>query len=1621
MENAPHSIGTGSIAVGRDVIRSLLITGNGNTVFVGDYERVRDAYIEPWSVFEKLHLDRFTGRKWLIKTIDRFLKEQDSGYFILEAEAGLGKSAFMAYLVQERHYLHHFVELAPGDDGIAKGLRNLAAQLVVAWKLNAHRVQEILPRAAARPDFFAKLLAEAAARRDVEKPDEKIVLVVDALDEAGTPLGQNVLGLPSVLPKGVYILVSQRPIGVALHPEKAPCVVALNARSKENWTDMRRYLEVAATWPSVARALTDKGYSPEEFVETLLNRAEGVWIYLHYVVSEIEGSAELDLAVLPHGLWQYYARYWQRWRDREPDQWDQRYLPLLSTLAAVQEAVSCGLLCSLANIPEQGIRRLLDEHWSPFVARRSSVDPRYRLYHASLREFFDGRANHQHLTQQQVRFTEELAASVSEMHNRIAARYIQAWGGLEKGLPTLQALETYGPENAYGLRHLVAHLAEADRGHDLWELLRVTWYGVRESNAWYEVHERLDESGGYVQDIVRAWGLVRKQSIQYAARGEPIATLGLEVRLVLILTSINSLAANLPVRLLKKLVRSGVWNPIKGLANIRQIPDETRRTQALTALAAHLSHEQLAEALAIARQINGAPSRALALGGIAAYLSEQQRPLVLEEALAIADQIDDASDRSEALGDIARTLAATGHGDDAIAVVNDTHLSDGALERIATALAAAGQGACASAVVRQILDTNRRNQVSRSIAPFPAAAGWGAEAFAIARTISDAHLRDVALRDIATTLAAVGRGVEALEAALLIGDANLHFWAREGIATTLAAAGQGTEALAIGRQIKDRAHRAVVLGGIAPYLSAEQRHSVIEEALAIVREFDDTRIRNHSLKRIATAVAAAGQAAEALAIARQITEAPSRAVTLACIAPYLSSQQRSSVLDEALWIARQIKDTYYYALALGGIVRHLSEEQRPLVLEETLAILRQIKDANIEWLVDIAAYLGPVQLSEELTNVCQIKDARSRDKALERIATTLSVKGHGAEALALTHQIKDAPSRDEVLERLIRYLSEGQYPLVLEEALAIAGQIKDAEHRARVLSDIARYPAAAGRGAEAIAIVRQIEHIYYRDEALEHIAPYLGPDHLSEALAITRQMENAQHVLKAIAPRLRLEHFPEALAIASQIENVFIRDEVFRAIAPYVAAAGQGTEALAIARQIEDAYFRDNALGAIAPSLGSEQLLEGLSIARQIEDAYSRDQALKDIATALAVAGRGTEALAIAYQIKEASLGAAALGNIAPYLSDEQCSLVVTEALVIARQIKDARPRDHALKCIATTLATAGQGTEAIAIARRIDDASIRARVLRDTAPYLGPEQLSEAQAIAREIEDAPDRAMALGGITPYLSAEQRPLVQDEALAIARQIKDAHYCALALGGIVRHLSAEQRPLVVAEALAIVHEIKKDRPRAQALEDIAPYLSAQQLSEALVIAREIEDAPDRADALGGIAPYLSAEQLSEALAIARQIEGIEFACFRDKAFKDIATALAAAGRGTEALAIAYQIKAASLSATALGNIAPYLSEERRPLVLGAAFAITDKIDNARARSQALIDIAPHLQLVTSTRFYSLWDTLLQIASSYTRKEMHNLISVLPSLLIERGSLLTSSEIAYALRDVARWWP
>ncbi len=170
----------------------------------------QNLYVPPDMVFKEVHIGEFTGRAWLADKVDAFLNDpkRQCGVFLLQGEAGVGKTAFMAHFVHERNGLHLFARQFTGQANLLDVIKSLAAQIISRYRIVEYARRDTIEQLASTPNFLYNLLNLASAKR---QPGQPIVIGCDGLDEAGIGNNGNPFGLPPVLPEGVCLLLAQRP------------------------------------------------------------------------------------------------------------------------------------------------------------------------------------------------------------------------------------------------------------------------------------------------------------------------------------------------------------------------------------------------------------------------------------------------------------------------------------------------------------------------------------------------------------------------------------------------------------------------------------------------------------------------------------------------------------------------------------------------------------------------------------------------------------------------------------------------------------------------------------------------------------------------------------------------------------------------------------------------------------------------------------------------------------------------------------------------------------------------------------------------------------------------------------------------------------------------------------------------------------------------------------------------------------------------------------------------------------------------------------------------------------------------------------------------------------------
>lgn len=1161
--------------------------------FYGNFTSLDDYYISPESVYQRVKIDEFVGREWLVGRIDAFLNEasRTSGMFRIEGEAGVGKTAFLAHLVLERGYLHLFAEQVPGDNNVERALLSLGAQIVSRYRLDPYADRNTLPAIAGFSDFVFKLLNHAAQRLTA---GEKIIIVCDALDEAGNGTNGNVFGLPATLPDNVYFILSQRPVSVRLDVKCEIHNERVKPDNAENLHDVQDYLCGMAQRTQIAQQLRNRKYSDDEFVRVLADKSGGVWMYLQYVLDEIvRGSRHpLELDALPNGLVGYYLAYWGDWRagrnhrGKGENEWYALYLPLLTTLAAAQEPIPLDTLIAWAGVnatTQYQVRNLLREQWRSFISEREEQGhaARFILYHASLRDFLTGKVDTNALSSADGNFMDELRDGTRAAHQHVIANFTERCRGTWTDLI----------HDNYARRYLCLHLEGAEQYDQLAAL--VAW-----SDAWAKARYDKEETwSGYLTDLERVWTFAEQKE-----------NVGWQIRCALIKSTIHSLVGNISSDLLLQLIKTKLWSPARALAHIPHMPSDYEKAQAIEKLAPLLPHELLGEALAAARGIQNEDYRANALRGLAAHLSAEQ----MAEALAAARAIQHESYRASALSDLATQLS----GEQKEQVMNEAMaLARGIQDEYSRARTLSGLAAHLSRQEKEqvvgealALAWGMQDEQNRAFALIWLAAYLSAEqmgeALVLARGIQDERSRKYALSELEAHLPDTEKVQvvsEALAAAREIQVKGFRQSATSGLVTHLSAKDEAQavgEALMAARRVLDEQWHAHMLSELAVHLSNTEKLRVVGEALVTIRGIQDEHRRVDALRGLARNLSSE-QVSEALAITREIENEGYRADALRQLAAYLSAEQMS----EALSLAREIQDAHSRAYTLSELTANLSGEEKMQVVGEALAAAREIQGerGRTYALGELAAHLW----GEERRSVMH-------------------------EALVSARGIQGVDYRAAAMSDLAAHLSNTEKVQVAGDALAIIWEIQGEYSRVNALRGLAAY-LSAEQMSEALVMTRGIEDDHLRAHALRGLAAHLSAEQMGEALAIARGIQSEYWLVDALCSLA--VHLPDAekaqvagegLAAAHGIRDEINRLPALLSLMVHLADSEKRQtlgEVLSAARGIQGADSRVRAMSDLAIYLAGEEKMqvvrEGLAAARGIQDVDSRVRALSRLATHL--------------------------------------------------------------------------------------------------------------------------------------------------------------------------------------------------------------------------------------------------------------------------------------------------------------------------------------------------------------------------------------------------------------------
>jgi hypothetical protein len=1427
---------------------------------------------------------RFLRRDWLATEVDSGLRDPECRFLLLTAEPGAGKSTFIAQLSHDHpqwpvYYIRRNQRTPLGGVGAHSFLLQIGYQLAAmkpelfarervklvvqqrigvvdtSGEIVAAEIQKIFaspfyqnvvqiqqqverggghvvglrvgewivdPRLLPVSELQYMALIDPALALLDSLPEERIVILVDALDELRYHYGEQTLldwltNCPQ-LPRNVRFVLTTRPPDVSLLAfceKQKPFLrgLSIGAEDKRVQAELQTYIDRVTDRPEVAFILENTEGGRRGFTTNAIAKAEGNIGYLDALARGIDrclamGASQalkelLTLTRLPddtNGLHAFFLHQIKAMVQKEsveitdPNSGDTSYIPawpgvyqrILGVLTVAFEPLSTTQIRDLGGIranPEYVTQAV---GW--LIQFLDVIDGSYCWYHATVSEFLTRKD-----TQDRAE-TVDLYVDRVRWHRSIATFYLKIWGGLERQLPELARPEVRWVHGTYPQRHLSTHLRLAGAYTDLFSLV--------ESRNWFEMQMSADSSGSaYRADLGQAWAAAERGDAEAVGLGQIAPLLGRELRYAVTMNNLNARTADVPTTLRVALLTNGLWNADQALT--------VARPRDLVELAPYLPEKALPRALAVARGIINPEDRAKAIAGLLPRLDWLAKGELLQEALASARAAPESIDlqavspRAEALMALIPHLPDPQKSD----VLQEAF--DSARQSAPRVLEVLRTGDALIALLPNLQEPQREDalrEILEIARHFKNEAWWPQTLERIEQHLSGRVLEDT---------------IEAIET--LIKDEGERAKALAILAARVAELGDADRALAMAYSLSRPDDQILALAWVARKLCAPRKRDVAREALVRAEELNVRDRMPMVIALLTQLLAEAGQPEEALATAEAAEDVT--VVALLWMLPHLGDPLKSIVLDKALSAARRFEDVRSRAYALADLVPYTTEPLRTELLMEILSAARKIRNSpsmkreGAEMLNHALRWMG--NWSEQ---------AKLIDKLVPYLPPSLL-----SNALEVVSQARPDADLEDLykvwaLLALAPFLPGPERRLLLCKSTDIARAIEDEAQGASALQDVANSLAVAGHLERAVEIGKTITPVNDRAKTLTGLSALLSDplkadvlcEALQAALTVTHGAERVE-LLAAIIPSLsdpqKSEVLQTALDTARAIEKPIDRVLALASVMPNLDGTAKDNalaDAIVALNQIHHPHRLDQAVGALAPllddswfrsridrtvyppgderldyvswvrqwaphlseALKSEFMPEAFALARSIPNGALRVLSMAELVAYLPEPlkeGAWSEVFEAARMIAEPERSwhiQAQLITCAPRSALEQ---VITEMA----NIKDMGEQADMLAALAVRFAQLGCPRDALDTALRIGMDETRARALMNILPYLSGSHFVEAFGLyAQQPEAFIDTTIKMGAkMLQSLAPSDLHVVWQRMLHGVASVAPYYFCA----------------------------------------------------------------------------------------------------------------------------------------------------------------------------------------------------------------------------------------------------
>ncbi|TFH54344.1 MAG: tetratricopeptide repeat protein [Methanothrix sp.] len=349
-----------------------------------------------------IHLPQFTGRQWIFLDIDNWLSDpQAQRIFWIIGKPGVGKTALSAWLCHHRreivafHFCRHgHTQKSDQKKCVLSIAYQLSSQLPdYQTRLKSLALEEIISKSDAKT-LFDMLIVQPLSG-NFPKPDRKIVILIDALDEANkgqtNDLAAFIASEFKKTPDWLRLIITSRNDPVVKFWFQDIDPYCLDDYVQKNESDIREYL---------FRELKPFFKEMEMLVNTIITKSEGNFLYAQYLCRElaIRRISVDQINNFPKGLGAIYAQFFEREypvkdEDKRPggsdiDFYKENCRHVLETVAAACEPLNIENIASIIGCNDDyQLNEIINSFGSLFL----QVDDIIRPFHISVMEWLTSR------------------------------------------------------------------------------------------------------------------------------------------------------------------------------------------------------------------------------------------------------------------------------------------------------------------------------------------------------------------------------------------------------------------------------------------------------------------------------------------------------------------------------------------------------------------------------------------------------------------------------------------------------------------------------------------------------------------------------------------------------------------------------------------------------------------------------------------------------------------------------------------------------------------------------------------------------------------------------------------------------------------------------------------------------------------------------------------------------------------------------------------------------------------------------------------------------------------------------------------------------------------------------